>query len=159
MAASTRPTSGTATPPHGDLCYARTIKLDHGFIGRASLEQLAGQPHRKKVFLRWNNDDIARAIGRQPARRPPTAEVHHLAVTAYDKVVAGDRTVGISSWMAYTTNIGSICAVSIIDGDGAVDGREVTVIWGETDGGTAKPLVERHAQTEIRATISTTPLI
>jgi syringate O-demethylase len=34
------------------------------------------------------------------------------------------------------------------------DGSEVTVIWGEEDGGSRKPIVERHVQTAIRATVS-----
>ena len=61
--------------------------------------------------------------------------------------------------MAYTTNVGSMSSIAMIDEADAVDGREVTVIWGEPDGGSTKPLVERHVQTDIRATISTTPLV
>ena len=30
-------------------------------------------------------------------------------------------------------------------------------MWGEEDGGSAKPVVERHVQTEIRATVSPVP--
>ncbi|NIP32914.1 aminomethyl transferase family protein, partial [Candidatus Saccharibacteria bacterium] len=37
----------------------------------------------------------------------------------------------------------------------AVDGSEVVLIWGEKNGGSEKPTVERHTQTEIRAVIST----
>jgi hypothetical protein len=36
-------------------------------------------------------------------------------------------------------------------------GAEVTLVWGEEDGGSAKPVVERHAQTEIRAVVSPCP--
>ena len=41
----------------------------------------------------------------------------------------------------------------------AIDGAEVTLVWGEENGGSAKPSVERHAQTTLRATLSTQPLI
>ena len=34
------------------------------------------------------------------------------------------------------------------------DNTEVNVVWGEEDGGSAKPVVERHIQTNIRATVS-----
>ena len=34
---------------------------------------------------------------------------------------------------------------------------EVTFVWGEPDGGTAKPTVERHKQVEIRAVVSSMP--
>ena len=37
----------------------------------------------------------------------------------------------------------------------AVDGAEVIVTWGEEDGGSSKPTVERHRQTEVRATLCT----
>jgi hypothetical protein len=36
-------------------------------------------------------------------------------------------------------------------------GTEVTLVWGEEGGGSAKPVVERHVQTEIRATVSPVP--
>lgn len=32
--------------------------------------------------------------------------------------------------------------------------HHMTVVWGEQDGGSAKPQVERHVQTDIRATVS-----
>jgi hypothetical protein len=35
----------------------------------------------------------------------------------------------------------------------------MTLVWGEEGGGSAKPTVERHVQAEIRATISTSPLV
>jgi hypothetical protein len=37
-------------------------------------------------------------------------------------------------------------------------GTEVTVVWGEEGGGTSKPTVERHVQTEIRATVAPAPI-
>ncbi len=44
----------------------------------------------------------------------------------------------------------------MIDADQARDGTEVTVIWGEPNGGSGRPHVEHHIQIPIRATISTT---
>jgi hypothetical protein len=41
-------------------------------------------------------------------------------------------------------------------GDATI-GSEVTFVWGEEDGGTAKPAVERHEQVEIRAIVSPVP--
>jgi hypothetical protein len=34
---------------------------------------------------------------------------------------------------------------------------EVTFVWGEEDGGSAKPTVERHVQTEMRPVVSPVP--
>jgi vanillate/3-O-methylgallate O-demethylase len=45
----------------------------------------------------------------------------------------------------------------MVDEADAVDGAEVTLVWGEEDGGASKVAVERHVQTEIRAKISTRP--
>ena len=36
-------------------------------------------------------------------------------------------------------------------------GTELTLVWGEEDGGSAKPVVERHSQAEIRAIVSPCP--
>ena len=36
-------------------------------------------------------------------------------------------------------------------------GTEVTLVWGEENGGSAKPVVERHRQVEIRAIVSPCP--
>jgi vanillate/3-O-methylgallate O-demethylase len=147
-----------------DLGYARSIKFDHDFVGRAALEALVDKPHRRKVWLRWNDDDVAKTIADSLFGTPPRSKYMHLpcpafSVTPYDKVVDDDRVIGISNWAAYTTNVESMSSIAMIDEADAVDGKEVTVIWGESDGGTTKPLVERHAQTDIRATISTAPLV
>jgi len=48
--------------------------------------------------------------------------------------------------------------IGVIDEDYAHDGVELTVVWGEPDGGTSKPGVERHVQADIRAVVSTGPL-
>ena len=39
----------------------------------------------------------------------------------------------------------------------AEPGTEVTLVWGEENGGSSKPTVEPHVQTEIRATVSPVP--
>jgi hypothetical protein len=36
-------------------------------------------------------------------------------------------------------------------------GDEVDLVWGEADGGSANPAVERHTQTTIRATVVPRP--
>ena len=36
-------------------------------------------------------------------------------------------------------------------------GKEVTLVWGEPNGGTSKPTVEPHVQTEIKAIVSPVP--
>jgi vanillate/3-O-methylgallate O-demethylase len=38
------------------------IKFDHDFIGREALEKMSSEPHRKKIWLTWNNNDVLRVI-------------------------------------------------------------------------------------------------
>ena len=48
----------------------------------------------------------------------------------------------------------------VIDRDGkryVEFGKEVTLVWGEPNGGTSKPTVEPHVQTEIKAIVSPVP--
>lgn len=141
-----------------DLGYRNMIKFDHDFIGRDALERMAGQPHRQKVWLRWNDDDVARVLGSGmfggAHRAKYLAQPYGIyAFTMYDKVLRGDTMVGFSTLMAYTVNLGSWYSLGMIDEAEARDGAEVVVVWGEENGGSAKPTVERHVQTEIRATI------
>jgi syringate O-demethylase len=48
-------------------------------------------------------------------------------------------------------------SLAIVDAAVSEPGTEVTVVWGEEKGGTSKPTVERHTQTEIRATVGPAP--
>ena len=47
--------------------------------------------------------------------------------------------------------------LAILDAEHAEPGTEVTFVWGEEGGGTAKPTVERHVQSEMRAVVSPGP--
>jgi hypothetical protein len=38
-------------------------------------------------------------------------------------------------------------------------GTKVTFVWGEENGGTSKPTVERHKQVEIKAVVSPVPYV
>jgi vanillate/3-O-methylgallate O-demethylase len=146
-----------------DLGYGNLIKFDHDFIGRAALERVADEPHRRKVWLRWNDEDVLRIMASSlfgqgdramPIDLPNSVYVHF----QFDKVLRGDRPVGLSTFCGYTVNQGVVSSLAMVDEAEAVDGAEVTVVWGE-DGGASKPFLPPHVQTEIRATISTSPLV
>jgi syringate O-demethylase len=47
--------------------------------------------------------------------------------------------------------------IAILDPEHAEPGTEVTLVWGEENGGTRKPTIERHKQMEIRAIVSPVP--
>ena len=75
----------------------------------------------------------------------------------YDSVLVDGRIVGVSTWIGYSANEGKMLTLAILDEEYAAPGTQVTLLWGEPDGGTRKPTVERHVQTEIRAIVSPAP--
>ncbi len=48
-------------------------------------------------------------------------------------------------------------SLGIVENEYAEPGTQVTVVWGEENRGSSKPTVERHQQTEIRATVAAVP--
>ena len=66
------------------------------------------------------------------------------------------KTVGASMFAGYSYNERSMLSLGIVDPDIKI-GDEVTLVWGEEDGGTKKVTVEPHKQLEIRAIVSPVP--
>ena len=64
--------------------------------------------------------------------------------------------VGLSTFSGYSYNERSCLSLAMVDPD-VEFGTEVTLVWGEEDGGSTKPVVERHEQAEIRAIVSPAP--
>jgi vanillate/3-O-methylgallate O-demethylase len=148
-----------------DIGYGRLIHFDHDFLGRDALSNMVDQPHAKKVWLRWNPEDCARVLADSLFKRPGEGRTKYLnqpftdyAVSQNDVVTIGGNPVGRSTYCSYTVNIGTFASIGVLDERQARDGVEVTLLWGEPDGGTSKPGVERHVQAEVRATVSTVPL-
>jgi glycine cleavage system aminomethyltransferase T len=145
-----------------DLSYGAFVRFDHDFVGRAALEAMAASPPRTKVTLVWNGDDVERALGtlfdRGDNAKYIDLPLSNYATLPYDKVVNGNRTVGLSTYTGYNFNERAMLSLAILDNDQSQPGTQVTVVWGEEDGGTAKPTVERHAQIEIRATVHPVPI-
>jgi vanillate/3-O-methylgallate O-demethylase len=142
-----------------DLGYGPFVKSDHDFIGREALERI-GEPPRRKVTLAWNGGDVTRAIGtlfeRGDAAKYIDFPLSNYATWPYDKLVLGDKVVGISTFSGYSYNERSMLSLGIVDADLEI-GTELVLVWGEENGGSNKPVVERHAQAEIRAIVSPVP--
>lgn len=146
-----------------DLQYGNFIKFDHDFIGREALEKKASDNHRKKVTLALNDEDVTKVIasqfkktGRGKFIEFPSAVY---SMHPFDKVLHGDQTVGVSTWIGYSSNEGKMLTLAVLDAEYADPGREVSLIWGEENGGTTKPTVEPHVQMEIRAVVSPVPYV
>lgn len=147
-----------------DLGYDRFIRFDHEFIGRSALAALAKQPHRRKVWLRWNSQDVSSVMCRSlfdKQNRPRMIDIPNTAGAAihFDTVKIGNRFVGVSTCASYTRNLGALASLAMIDEVDVAENGEVTLIWGQQDGGASKPFMEPHVQTEIRATMQTRPLV
>ena len=52
-----------------------------------------------------------------------------------------------------------LLTLAILDAKHAEPGTEVTLVWGEEGGGTDKPTVEPHVQTEIRGVVAPVPIV
>ena len=64
--------------------------------------------------------------------------------------------VGFSMFGGYSYNERTALSLGIVDPDIDV-GDVLTLVWGEENGGTRKPTVERHTQLEVRVTVSPVP--
>ena len=148
------------TTPY-DLGYGPFIKFDHDFIGREALEGMADVPHRKKVTLVWNPDDLLKIFASLLA----PGEVNYkywdfpncnYASSSFDRIVKGGRTVGYSMFGGYSYNERTALSLGVVDPDIEI-GDELTLVWGEENGGTRKTTVEPHRQLELRVKVAPTP--
>jgi syringate O-demethylase len=146
-----------------DLGYGSYVKFDHEFIGREALESMADDEHRQKVTLALDDDDVSATIGTMFGKSgrakfidwPSAVYCMH----PFDLVTADGETVGLSTWIGYSANERKMLTLAMLDPEHAEPGSEVTLVWGEPDGGSSKPTVEPHVQTAIRATVSPAPYV
>jgi vanillate/3-O-methylgallate O-demethylase len=145
-----------------DLGYGPFVKFDHGFVGRAALEKMAGKQKRKKVTLVWNGEDIKRVFGSLfhgggDIEKYIDLPLANYSTLPYDKVLNGGKTIGLSTYTGYTYNERAMISLAMVDVQHSDPGVQVTVVWGEQGRGSTKPTVERHQQAEIRATVASVP--
>ncbi|HEY1126029.1 MAG TPA: aminomethyl transferase family protein [Sphingobium sp.] len=144
-----------------DIGYGIMLKFDHEFIGKEALEKKAAGPHREKVTLALDDEDFLRVTssyfsqeGRAKYFEFPSAVY---SMHPYDAVLKDGKQVGISTWVGYSSNEGKMLTLAIVDPSVATPGTEVSLLWGEPNGGTSKPTVEPHEQTEIKAIVAPVP--
>jgi glycine cleavage system aminomethyltransferase T len=145
-----------------DVGYGFIIKFDHDFVGREALERKAKGKHRKKAWLYWHRDDVARIFaslyekGDQRFKyiEMPSAWYSSLP---FDRIERSGKLIGLSTMAIYSSNVRSWISLCMIDEDEVNYGEEVSLVWGEPNGGSSNPAVERHVQTGIRATIGSKP--
>ncbi|MFC4254660.1 aminomethyl transferase family protein [Altererythrobacter xixiisoli] len=145
-----------------EVDYGRLIRFDHDFIGREALERRQNDLHRKKVSLVINSQDAAAVYASQmtPGQNGKAMEVPtaHYAAYPYDTVLdAAGNVVGVSTYTSFLAPDGAWVSLAVIDENMAAEGSELTIVWGEPDGGSGRPTVEPHRQMNLRATVSGWP--
>jgi vanillate/3-O-methylgallate O-demethylase len=151
-----------ATP--WDLGYGHLVKFDHEFVGRQALEAMVDEPHRRKVTLVWNADDVLGVFQRLLEDEPLPMHIDlPLAATArmhYDKVLGDDGSlVGLATYPTYSVNERAMLSLASLEESYSEPGTEVALVWGEEDGGRkSAPWIEPHVQVEIRATVAPAPI-
>jgi syringate O-demethylase len=144
-----------------DIGYGHIVKFDHDFVGREALERMKDQKHRTKVTLALDNEEVSRVMssmfaegGRAKFFEFPSAVY---SMHPFDEVKVDGKVIGVSTWIGYSSNEGKMLSLAMIDPDYVEMGKEVTLVWGEPNGGTTKPTVEPHEQIEIKAIVSPVP--
>lgn len=137
-----------------ELGWAKMIRFDHEFVGRAALEKEVANPRRAMVTLEWNVEDILDVHASQYRSGEPYApldEPNNAPGTGLfaDRVFKQSKLIGISSGRAYSYGYRQMLSLCSIDVAEAAIGNEVVVLWG--DPGTR--------QKEIRATVARFPYL
>jgi glycine cleavage system aminomethyltransferase T len=143
-----------------DLGYGRLIKFDHDFVGADALQSRGKEPQRKKVTLVWDPQDVTKVVSSMWTEGPrykyfsmPKARY---GLYQMDEVLKDGKRVGISMDCGYLANERIVVSLAVVDESLAMPGSSVTLLWGENPN-SAKPQVEPHVQTEIRATVAPAP--
>ena len=149
------------TTPY-ELGYNGFTKFDHDFIGADALKAMEGKNTRKKVTFAWENKDVERIWASQLA---PAGEnykfidlpLSNYASSSYDAVMKGGKVAGASMFSGYSFNERKMLSLGWVEEEFSKPGTELSLVWGEENGGTKKTTVERHKQTEIKVIVSPAP--
>ena len=109
-----------------DLGYGSYVKFDHDFVGREALERMAEDEHRQKVTLALDDEDVTRMIGTMFQKSDRAKFMDWPAAVysmhQYDKVTVDGETVGVSTWIAYSSNEGKMLTLAVLDAEYAEPG-------------------------------------
>jgi len=118
-----------------ELNWGKSVQFDHDFHGRSALEAEKANPQRKLVSLEWDKDDVvaiyASLFEQGEAFDFMEMPRHSWNVMYANRVVDGDRDVGVATSRGYSFYYRKMLSHCVIDMDYAAPGTEVAVIWGE----------------------------
>jgi len=156
--ASDDPKNAWVTP--FDVRWGYLVNFDHEFPGKAALQKIKAEgSKRTTVTLEWNADDIgavyasqfrgADAVVYDPMSNDPVISVddYHKGRMRIDHVLKDGRKVGLATGRTPAFVENTMISLAYLDRDLAVEGTEVTVLWGDVG----------HPQIEIRAVVAQFP--
>jgi len=108
-----------------ELGYGRSIAFNHDFIGRDALEQAKHNVSRRKVTLVLDAGDTRKLLGEAPD--------FFLSYARY-RIEVDSTPVGMTFYTAYLAHLDRILALSLVAGEHAEPGTEVTLVYGEHPG-------------------------
>ena len=149
------------TSPH-ELGYAGFTKFDHDFIGKEALQAMEGKVKRKKVTFAWDDKDVVMVLQSMFAPEGENYKfidlpLSNFASSSFDSITSGGKVVGASMFSGYSYNERKMLSLGFVDEEFAKPGTQLSLIWGEENGGTKKTTVERHKQTEMKVVVGPTP--
>ena len=119
-----------------ELGWGKSIRFDHDFVGRKALEPVVANPKRKMVTLVWNKQDVKDVYASLFDEGTPYAVMelprNLFDGFAIDRVMQGDRQVGVSTSRCYSYHFRDMLSLCSID-VGVQEGEDVEVIWGNPD--------------------------
>lgn len=141
-----------------DLGYGHMVRFDHEFIGRAALEQMAGDDSvtgRRKAWVVWNRDDVAALLADATygGDDRPLPLVAPCPPGSYDAILLGDEQVGVTYTQGYTVNLNEWSSMATVDSRAVDEGTEVEILWGKPSEGEKDPAIGRYKQRRVRATV------
>jgi len=137
-----------------DLDWDYLINYDHDFIGKEALLKLKANQPRKCVTLEWNAEDVGKVFatqfmgtGVEPADPISSVGDGGEAPFFMSKVLLDGKMVGVATGRTQDFYHQKELSLAFIEYDLAVEGKELTVLWGTPN---------TH-QMEIRATVAAYP--
>lgn len=132
-----------------ELGWAKSIRFDHDFLGRAALEAEMADPRRTIRTLVWDPQDVAdvqASLFRKDGRPYPFMDMprDQRSLLSADKVLRDGAVVGVSTSRGYSYTFREMLSLCVIDVDHAAIGTEVDVVWG-APGGPQKTIRARVA--------------
>ncbi|WP_230397400.1 aminomethyl transferase family protein [Novisyntrophococcus fermenticellae] len=137
-----------------ELGWDKAVNFDHDFPGKEALMKLKDN-HRVMVTLEWNVDDILDIVRSgfedgvpyAPMDGPEDMLENGKWEYRADKVMSGDKYVGISTGRIHSWFYRKMISLCVIDPAYSELGTELTIIWGNQD----------QRQKEIRAKVARYP--